>query len=70
MSRVPAQLPLGVGLRDDATFNNYYASSANASLVDHLSHQLMPGSEPCVYILGAPGPGRSPLFAAAGPAAA
>ena len=46
MSRLPAQLPLGVGLRDDATFDNYYASRANASLVDHLAHQLTPGSEP------------------------
>ena len=65
MSRVPAQLPLGVGLRDDATFNNYYASSANASLVDHLSHQLMPGSEPFLYLWGAPGSGRSHLLQAA-----
>ena len=65
MSRLPAQLPLGVGLRDDATFDNYYASRANASLVDHLSHQLTPGSEPFLYVWGAPGSGRSHLLQAA-----
>ncbi|WP_249977541.1 DnaA regulatory inactivator Hda [Vreelandella olivaria] len=65
MSQVPAQLPLGVGLRDDATFNNYYASSANASLVEYLTCQLKPGAEPFVYLWGAPGSGRSHLLQAA-----
>lgn len=65
MSREPAQLPLGVGLRDDATFANYYASSANASLVEYLNCQLKPDAEPFVYIWGGPGSGRSHLLQAA-----
>lgn len=65
MSRVPAQLPLGVGLRDDATFNNYYASSANASLVEYLARQLKAEAEPFLYVWGAPGSGRSHLLQAA-----
>lgn len=65
MSRMPAQLPLGVGLRDDATFDNYYASTANASLVEHLTQQFQPNSEPFIYLWGAPGSGRSHLLQAA-----
>ncbi|MFI0473924.1 DnaA regulatory inactivator Hda [Halomonas sp. HMF6819] len=65
MSRVPAQLPLGVGLRDDATFDNYFASSANASLLTSLGRQLEPDAEPFVYLWGSPGSGRSHLLQAA-----
>ncbi|AQU82595.1 MAG: DnaA regulatory inactivator Hda [Halomonas sp.] len=65
MSRMPAQLPLGVGLRDDATFNNYYVSSANASLVEYFTRQLEPDAEPFLYLWGAPGSGRSHLLQAA-----
>lgn len=65
MSRVPAQLPLGVGLRDDATFNNYYVSSANAALVKYFTRQLQPEAEPFLYLWGAPGSGRSHLLQAA-----
>ncbi|PCF94887.1 DnaA regulatory inactivator Hda [Vreelandella nigrificans] len=65
MSRMPAQLPLGVGLRDDATFNNYYVSSANASLVEYFTRQLEPNAEPFLYLWGAPGSGRSHLLQAA-----
>lgn len=65
MSRVPAQLPLGVGLRDDATFDNYYVSSANAALVEHFTRQLQPEGEPFLYLWGAPGSGRSHLLQAA-----
>ncbi|UYV20453.1 DnaA regulatory inactivator Hda [Halomonas qaidamensis] len=65
MSRLPAQLPLGVGLRDDATFNNYYASQANASLMEYLSRQLKSDAEPFLYLWGAPGSGRSHLLQAA-----
>ncbi len=42
MSRAPAQLPLGIGLRDDATFDNYYVARANTPLVEHLTQQLTP----------------------------
>ncbi|MBE0404805.1 DnaA regulatory inactivator Hda [Halomonas citrativorans] len=65
MSRVPAQLPLGVGLRDDATFNNYYASGANAPLVEHLTQQFQPNAEPFIYLWGAQGSGKSHLLQAA-----
>ncbi|RUR32827.1 DnaA regulatory inactivator Hda [Vreelandella andesensis] len=65
MSRLPAQLPLGVGLRDDATFNNYYATQANAPLTESLSRQLKSDAEPFLYLWGAPGSGRSHLLQAA-----
>ncbi|MCB8890352.1 MULTISPECIES: DnaA regulatory inactivator Hda [Halomonadaceae] len=65
MSRVPAQLPLGVGLRDDATFGNYFASRENASLLTSLTRQLAPASEPFIYLWGAPKSGRSHLLQAA-----
>ncbi len=64
MSRAPAQLPLGVGLRDDATFVNYYPGP-NASLVDRLVHQLDEGGEPFLYLWGGEGVGRSHLLQAA-----
>ncbi|MCE8021191.1 DnaA regulatory inactivator Hda [Halomonas sp. MCCC 1A11036] len=64
MSRAPAQLPLGVGLRDDATFDSFLPA-ANASLVDRLSHQLDAGGEPFLYLWGAQGSGRSHLLQAA-----
>ncbi|GAA3894139.1 DnaA regulatory inactivator Hda [Halomonas cibimaris] len=65
MNRPPAQLPLGVGLRDDATFGNYYAGPRNALLVEQLIHQPEPEGEPYLYLWGAPGTGRSHLLQAA-----
>ncbi|PMR72661.1 DnaA regulatory inactivator Hda [Billgrantia endophytica] len=64
MSRAPAQLPLGVGLRDDATFASFLPGS-NATLMDRLSHQLDEGGEPFLYLWGAPGTGRTHLLQAA-----
>lgn len=64
MSRAPAQLPLGVGLRDDATFDSFLPA-ANASLVERLSRQLDADGEPFLYLWGAPGSGRSHLLQAA-----
>ncbi|WP_163557422.1 DnaA regulatory inactivator Hda [Halomonas sp. NO4] len=64
MSRAPAQLPLGVGLRDDATFANFHAGP-NASLVDRLERQLDGEGEPFLYLWGAAGTGRSHLLQAA-----
>jgi DnaA-homolog protein len=64
MSRAPAQLPLGVGLRDDATFASFLPG-ANASLVDRLAHQLDASGEPFLYLWGAPGTGRTHLLQAA-----
>lgn len=65
MNRAPAQLPLGVGLRDDATFGNYYPGAENAPLVEQLTRQLAPDGEPYLYLWGAPGTGRSHLLQAA-----
>ncbi|CAM3979065.1 DnaA regulatory inactivator Hda [Vreelandella rituensis] len=64
MSRVPAQLPLGIGLRDDATFENFLPAE-NASLVERLIHQCEQDGEPYVYLWGAPGTGRTHLLQAA-----
>ncbi|MDT0511373.1 DnaA regulatory inactivator Hda [Halomonas sp. LES1] len=64
MSRAPAQLPLGVGLRDDATFANFHAGP-NATLVGRLAQQLEQEGEPFLYLWGAPGVGRSHLLQAA-----
>ncbi|MGQ4877131.1 DnaA regulatory inactivator Hda [Billgrantia sp. LNSP4103-1] len=64
MSRAPAQLPLGVGLRDDATFDSFLPA-ANAGLVDRLSRQFDDDGEPFIYLWGAPGSGRSHLLQAA-----
>ena len=64
MSRAPAQLPLGVGLRDDATFDSFLPG-ANASLVRHLAGQLDAEGEPFLYLWGAGGSGRSHLLQAA-----
>ncbi|BBI50790.1 hypothetical protein HORIV_32110 [Vreelandella olivaria] len=55
MSRIPAQLPLGIGLRDDATFDNYYVARSNTPLVEHLTQQLTPEGEQFLYLWGAPG---------------
>lgn len=64
MSRAPAQLPLGVGLRDDATFANFHPGP-NATLVDRLTHQLDDEGEPFLFLWGAEGVGRSHLLQAA-----
>ena len=64
MSRAPAQLPLGVGLRDDATFANFHPGP-NATLVACLKRQLEAAGEPFVYIWGGDGVGRSHLLQAA-----
>ena len=65
MSRLPAQLPLGIGLRDDATFDNYYVARSNTPLVEHLTQQLTSEGEQFLYLWGAPGVGRSHLLQAA-----
>lgn len=55
---------LGVGLRDDATFDSFLPA-ANASLLEHLSRQPEADGEPFLYLWGAPGSGRSHLLQAA-----
>lgn len=64
MSRSPAQLPLGVGLRDDAPFANFHPGPS-ATLVDHLKRQLDDDGEPFLYLWGGEGVGRSHLLQAA-----
>lgn len=64
MSTGPAQLPLGVGLRDDATFSNFLPGD-NAALVAKLRAQLDDDGEAFIYLWGAPGSGRSHLLQAA-----
>ena len=64
MSPGPAQLPLGVGLRDDATFANFLPAG-NASLVETLRAQWQPEGEPFLFLWGAAGVGRSHLLQAA-----
>lgn len=60
----PAQLPLGVGLRDDATFANFLPRG-NAALVAALQAQLDEGGESFIYLWGGEGSGRSHLLQAA-----
>ncbi|MCM2971589.1 MULTISPECIES: DnaA regulatory inactivator Hda [Larsenimonas] len=60
----PAQLPLGVGLRDDATFANFMAGG-NQTLVDQLVRQPTPTGEQFLYLWGAPESGKSHLLQAA-----
>lgn len=64
MSTGPAQLPLGVGLRDDATFANFLPSG-NAAAVAALQAQLDDAGEAFIYLWGGEGSGRSHLLQAA-----
>ena len=63
----PMQLPLGIKLRDEATFDSYF-NGPNAALVavlQVLADLTQASEEHCVYIWGAPGSGRSHLLQAA-----
>ncbi|NLY58709.1 MAG: DnaA regulatory inactivator Hda [Gammaproteobacteria bacterium] len=63
----PMQLPLGVKLRDEATFDSFY-SGPNAPLLTLLHALADPAQTPvehCVYLWGAPDSGRSHLLQAA-----
>lgn len=63
----PMQLPLGIKLRDEATFDNYYGGP-NGALVAALHELADPAQTPeerCVYLWGAVGSGRSHLLQAA-----
>lgn len=54
------QLTLRIGLRDSATFANFFPGDNAAPL-----HLLQQGAEPFVYLWGSPGSGRSHLLQAA-----
>ena len=54
------QLTLGIRLRDDATFNNYFSGQN-----DQIVHSLQAQQEPYVFLFGASGSGKSHLLQAA-----
>lgn len=54
------QLPLGIRLHDDATFDNYYVSENQ-----HVVHNLKQQTEPYVFLFGQNGTGKSHLLQAA-----
>jgi len=63
----PIQLPLGVRLRDDATFANYYpgANAAALGYVERLCEADAGWAESLIYLWGGEGVGRSHLLQAA-----
>jgi DnaA family protein len=63
----PVQLPLGVRLRDDATFANYYpgANAAALGYVECLCEADAGWTQSLIYLWGAAGVGRSHLLQAA-----
>ena len=60
------QLSLGVSLRDEATFDNFFiaAQSNNAATVAALKQQLQPNGEAFIFCWGAPGSGLTHLLQA------
>jgi DnaA family protein len=58
-----SQLTLGVRLRDDATFENFYVGK-NQQLLSALHHCLAGEGEQFIYLWGATGSGRSHLLQA------
>lgn len=64
---IPIQLPLGVRLRDDATFANYYpgANAAALGYVERLCEADAGWAENLIYLWGIEGVGRSHLLQAA-----
>lgn len=64
---IPIQLPLGVRLRDDATFANYYpgANAAALGYVERLCEADAGWTESLIYLWGSEGVGRSHLLQAA-----
>lgn len=63
----PIQLPLGVRLRDDATFANYYpgANAAALGYVERLCQADAGWGDSLIYLWGSAGVGRSHLLQAA-----
>ncbi|MGP0147592.1 DnaA regulatory inactivator Hda [Pseudomonas oryzihabitans] len=64
---MPLQLPLGIRLRDDATFVNYYpgANAAALGYVERLCDADAGWTESLIYLWGGAGAGRSHLMQAA-----
>ncbi|HEY7776125.1 MAG TPA: DnaA regulatory inactivator Hda [Kineobactrum sp.] len=59
------QLALNMRLRDDASFDNFLATAAQAPLLGALREQQAAGGEPVVFIHGASDTGKSHLLQAA-----
>jgi len=58
------QLPLNIKLRDNATFNNYFPG-ANREAVEYLQLHCGLRDEPCAYLWGGRGTGKTHLLQAA-----
>ena len=63
--RQAAQLPLNIQLRDEATFDSFLCDGSSAALLHKLKEQLHPEGEPCIFIHGPEGSGKSHLLQAA-----
>lgn len=63
----PVQLPLGIRLRDDATFANFYPGANAAALghVERICHDQADWMGGFIWLWGQPGSGRSHLLQAA-----
>ncbi len=65
MGRVPIQLSLGVTLKDECTFDNFYAASeVNVQTLQALKKFSLKESEKNILIWGAPGSGLTHLLQA------
>ncbi len=58
------QLTLGIQLRDDASFANYFSSNTNQSAVHYLKNFLSQKNDYVAYVWAAAGQGRSHLLQA------
>lgn len=65
MTEGARQLPLGVHLRDEATFDNFLFSDDMGVLREALNHPVDEGGEHFIYLHGPAGSGRSHLLQAA-----
>ncbi len=63
MQPVSNQLTLGLSLKDEATFANFY-TARNAEIIDGLKHLVNEHNEKIVYLCGSRGQGRSHLLQA------
>lgn len=59
-----AQLPLNIRLRDNATFSNYFPGR-NLEVVTYLQERAGLRGEPCIYLWGKGGTGKTHLLQAA-----
>lgn len=63
MQKLLAQLPLGLSLKDEATFDNFYQGK-NAEIVSELKKSASGKGERVIYLCGARGEGLSHLLQA------